>query len=159
MHNTMSRDRAHINNRLRRVLQPHTDADGPYISLPVLLDVLPAHRWDMYLLGITASNKADQVMRTQPLLGRKVQATRIVVLVSSLREWLTHYNPDKPVTVAGMIDGLQLAEKQYQAGLNRLRAEVAARDGAKAGRRPAEKVAQPKVGVPKATSDALWRVW
>lgn len=159
MRNTMSRTRRCINNQLQRVLQPYTDADGPYISLLVLLDMLPARRWDMYLLGITGSKNAGQVMRTNPLLGRRVQGTRIVVLVSSLRDWLTHYNQDNPVTVAGMIDGLQLAEKKYQTGRNMRRSELAVIDRAKAGRKPVDKVAQPKSGVLNATSDALWRSW
>ena len=162
MNNTMSRKRGTIANKLIRTLAPYSDEDGLYITLAVLQDSLPRHRWDLYLLGLTGSNRDGAVMRTQPLLGRTIQRMRVVVLVSSLRDWLTHYNPEFPGVVGTTINGLLLAEKQYQTGLKNLRAETAMRHGTQSGRKATPKIPKPKqdMAPPVASkNNDLWRVW
>ena len=157
-HNTMARNAGAVARRLEKTLQAYKPQDGECVSLPVMNNALPGHRWDLYLLGLNANNKAGTVMRTMPLVGRTQQRNRVVVLVSSLREWLTHYNPSKPETVEGMIEDLRQAERQYRAGLEQLRAETALKEGAAPGRKPKPKPAK-QVKPPKFQNTELMGVW
>ncbi len=156
MRNTMTKDRQFVFRKLARTLRPLCEEDGEFIHLAALNQALPGHRWDLYLLGENANNKS--IMLTQPLLGRNHFHQRVVVLVSSMRKWLLHYNPDSPDTVEAMLNDLRQADQRYRARLNMLRA----RDKAKAdkpGLKPKPKVKtehQPKL---KATSNELWKVW
>ncbi len=157
-HNTMARSAGAVARRLEKTLQAYNPQDGECVSLSVMKDALPGHRWDLYLLGLNANNKAGSVMRTMPLIGRTQHRNRVVVLVSSLREWLMHYNPGKPETVEGMIKDLRQAERQYRARLEQLRAEMALKEGTAPGRKPRPKPAK-QVKPPKFQNTELMGVW
>lgn len=133
-------------------------SDGPYIHLAALLQAMPGFRWDLYLVGHTAAAKSKP-FRTQPLLGR-VRRGAVVVLMSSLRDWLTHYNPDAHGQVEQFLDDLAKAERRYLAKLNLIRAEGRLKNGEVLGRKPApkppKKPAQPPL---KVTSNELFKVW
>jgi len=132
--------------------------DGPYIHLVALKQALPGFRWDLYLIGITASCRPKQA-RTLPLLGRTRRGA-VVVLMSSLRAWLTHYNPSAPELVEQMLEDLAKAERQYLARLNLIRAEVRAKSGDAPGRKPTPKPPKPPAQTrPKVTSTELFKVW
>jgi hypothetical protein len=151
---------ANLQTQLSKALSPYTDADGPYIDLGVLQDALPAHRWDCVLLGQGVNRKIP--VKRLPLLGRKVQANRIVVLISSLAEWLHHYNdargPQGLQVVRSALDGLQLAQRQYETGLKQLREETRLKWGEPRGRKPRPKPAK-QTKPPVVTSAALFGVW
>jgi len=131
--------------------------DGEYIHLAALRQALPGFRWDLYLVGETAASR-PKVMRTKPLLGR-LRQNATVVLMSSMREWLDHYNADRPEAVAGMLDDLRAAEREYMAKLRLIRAEVRAKSGEHIGRKPQPKQATKSTKPLKVTSGELFRVW
>ena len=149
-----------LTGQLVKALSPYTRADGPYIDLGVLKDALPQYRWDCVLLGQGVNRKVP--VKRLPLLGRKIMGTRIVVLVSSLTEWLHYYNdergPEAIQVVQSALDGLQLAQRQYEARLKRLNEETRMKWGETRGRKPrAKPIKQPKP--PVVTSAALFGVW
>jgi len=61
--------------------------DGEYINLVALKQAFPKFRWDLYLVGITSSNR--KIHRTKPLLGRLLR-NAVIVLLSSMRDVLTY---------------------------------------------------------------------
>lgn len=128
--------------------------DGEYIHLAALKQALPKFRWDLYLVGITTSNR--KIYRTKPLLGR-LRRNAVVVLMSSMRDWLIHYNPGKPEVVAAMLDDLRLAEREYMAKLNMIRAEVKAKSGCVPG--PKKKEKQKFAKPLKVTSNEIFGAW
>ena len=155
MHQRLSTNKPAVAIRLARTLSPYSKADGDYIHLVVLLDALPGHRWDLYLLGGCGTNKPGAVMRTQPLLGRTRQKTNVVVLESSLRAWI---NAAWPRAADVTMDGLRAAQRQYEAGLKQLREETRLKWGEPRGRKPRPRpIKQPKP--PVVTSAALFGVW
>lgn len=131
-------------------------ADGEYIHLPTLRNLLPGHRWDLYLIGTTTGG-AKRPQKTKPLLGR-LRMEAVVVLVSSLREWLMHYNPGKEETVEAMIRDMQNAQRKYLENLKVMRAMTRMRSGTEPGRKPSTaKVKQAKAL--KVTSNDVFGAW
>lgn len=142
---------------IKRQLVPWQESDGEYIHLAALMQALPGHRWDLYLIGTTGSGSNKKPAKVLPILGRtRIQA--VVVLLSSMRDWLTHYNPDKPAVVESMINDLRESESDYMANLTAIRAEVRAKSGEKLGRKPSPP--KPKQAKPlKVTSKEVFGVW
>lgn len=128
--------------------------DGEYIHLAALKQALPKFRWDLYLVGITSSD--TKIHRTKPLLGR-IRQQSVVVLMSSMFNWLTHYNPEKSKIVEAMIDDLRLAEREYMAKLNMIRAEVKAKSVEVTG--PKKKEKQKFTKPLKVTSNEIFGAW
>lgn len=104
---------------LDRTLAKYEPEDGEFIDLTAFFEVFPTTSkkfWESSLLGCGTGGRTHQVKRL-PLLGRKrahVGKWRVVVLVSSLREWLTHYNPDKERTVESLIEELQKTSRRHE---------------------------------------------
>lgn len=143
---------------IEKQLLPWEPSDGPYIHLAALRQALPGYRWDLYLIGITAGHMPLR-HRTKPLLGR-LKRNAAVVLMSSLADWLAHYNPTNQAGVEQMLEDLRKAERRYVKKLELIRAEVQLKHGETLGRKPAEKPAkakpQPRL---KVTSNELFKVW
>lgn len=84
----------------------------------------------------------------------------MVVLTSSLREWLLHYNEARPETVEAMMGDLRKSEAAYRNKLAQISAEVRAKSGDRPGRKPQPK--KPKTEASrtiKVTSTDLFGVW
>lgn len=158
MRSSMTKKRHLVFKKLARTLRPWCEEDGEFIHLKALKEAMPNHRWDLYLLGETASNRPDRIMRTQPLLGRNHSHQRVVVLMSSMRKWLTHYNTDKPETVEAMLSDLRQADHRYRARLKMLRAGDKARSE-KPGVKPKPKPQDERPAKVKVTSNELFKVW
>lgn len=138
-------------------LTPWQESDGEHIHLAALRQALPGHRWDLYLIGTTGAGSNKKPAKVLPILGR-MRINAVVVLLSSMRDWLTHYNPNKPAVVESMIEDLRQSERDYLANLNLIRAEVRLKSGETPGRKPSPP--KPKQAKPlKVTSKEVFGVW
>ncbi len=127
---------AAASKRLLSTLIPYEPRDGDYIDLLMLKQTFPKLRWDLALLGTTASNNKAHIERRLPLLGRIRQMQKVVVLVSSLESWLAHYNTEHPQVTRLTIDALKKAQRAYEAKLRFIRLDVAYKQNTHAGRKP-----------------------
>ena len=111
-------------NRLLSILKPYEKKDGEYIDLLILKQGFPQIRWDLTLLGTTASNSKKHIERRLPLLGRTRQMQKVVVLLSSLEAWISHYNKEYPELSGLTIDALKKSQKAYEAKLRLIRLDA-----------------------------------
>jgi hypothetical protein len=117
-------------NILERTLKYHTPEDGDCIDLVAFPKVFPTINikfWELCLLGCGAQARTHAVKRL-PLRGRLKKPDlggpcRIVVLSSSLREWLEHYNPDNKKSVDEIMDALTKAHRKHAQYIRRLAIE------------------------------------
>ena len=107
-----------FSNILERTLTYYTPEDGEAFDIVVFPKVftnISLNFWKSCLLGCGVGARNIKVKRL-PLRGRlkKVQGgIRIVILASSLQDWLEHYNPDSQKSVQEIIDALRKQDKRY----------------------------------------------
>lgn len=129
---------ARLGNVIEKTLSYYRPEDGPYIDLVAFGKVIPfvkLHFWESCLLGCGVASRSVKTKRL-PLLGRlktKDSGTRgsmrVVVLSSSLREWLEHYNPDKERSVDSLMEELESVSRRYEQYLRYLHLKDKVRNG------------------------------
>ena len=136
--------------------------DGEYVEHVVLIKTfpfLPKEFWTSCLLGCGVGGQTVQVKRL-PLRGRLRflgGKPRVVILVSSLREWFLHYNPGRESTADQIIAGLIRRTKRYEEYLRALRMERMIKSGVGPGQKRQPKKPEPtKI---KGVDWSLARVW
>jgi hypothetical protein len=152
----VSTTRGAIAAKVYRRLQQWTPEDGEYVDLAVMVAALPMvspNSWSASLIGEGVKYAA---VKRLPLEGR-IRASRSVVLVRSLREWLEHYNPDKSQTVERLLEDLTSAQKHHTQHRADMKAEGKLRHGWKTREKqpPKAKPAKPL----KVTSKDVFGVW
>lgn len=114
-----------ITQRVMKALSRYNpDEDGPCIELFLLDKELPGRRWDLYLIGETSSsiNRGSKAT-IKPLMGRTIERGNVVVLIASLHDWLTHYNPSDPEVVEIIIRNLLKAQMRHTEHLREIKIE------------------------------------
>ena len=118
-----------LGNALDRVLQMYSPEDGEYVDIVVMAKVFPTIHidfWKRCILGLAAGDRAKPIKRL-PLRGRKKTpfsggSIRTVILMSSLEQWLQHYNPAQEKTVQEITDSLRKYQRQHDRKLHQLMA-------------------------------------
>lgn len=148
-----------ISNRmLERQLLHYKPEDGEYVDTAVLIKTfhfLPKNFWASCMLGCGVGGQSVKVKRL-PLRGRfrfLGGKPRVVVLVSSLREWFLHYNPGREDSAERLIDGLIRRTKKYEEYLRAIRLENMIKNETSPGRKP-----QPKKKVPAVSKKIDWSI-
>jgi hypothetical protein len=133
---------AKFSNLLEKQLPRYQPEEGDTIDIVAFKYVLPSVNlsfWESSLLGCGVGGRHVAVKR-KPLKGRlkygKPGSYRVVILVDSLRDWLTEYNPDNTQTVDEIIEQLQKVSDKHDRYLANLKKQAMLKNGTSWGKQP-----------------------
>jgi hypothetical protein len=147
--------------RIRRQLRVYDKSDGQCIRLSTLMKKMPERRWDFRILGESSQGRTVHT-KLQPIVARIHGQKDIVVLVSSLRIWMHHHNPEDPQGVEESITRLvkfDEAHDRYVRAQSQSKRKQTYQD--MKSKRPAKKETPNSTATPiKSDADnALWGAW